>query len=179
MRRRRLQLTAVVAVLGVLGVVAAAVAGGGDRNVREHLTGYEETPMTLSTDGWGDFKARVREDKIEYTLTYGDLEGAATQAHIHLGRKATTGGISAYLCFTTQTNAPAGTPTCPAGGGTVHGTIEPSDVIGPEAQGIGANPPEYAELLRAIRAGATYANVHSMKYPGGEIRAQLDRGHDD
>ena len=116
MRRRRLQLAAVVAVLGVLGVVTAAVAGGGNRDVREHLTGYEETPMTLSTDGWGDFKARVREDKIEYTLTYGDLEGAATQAHIHLGREATTGGVSAYLCFTTQTNAPAARRPAPQAG---------------------------------------------------------------
>ena len=177
MRRRRLQLAAVVAVLGLLGVVAAAVAGGGNRDVREHLTGYEETPMTLSTDGWGDFKARVREDKIDYKLTYEQLEGDATQAHIHLGREATTGGISAYLCFTTQTNAPAGTPTCPADGGTVRGTIERTDVIGPAPQGIAAL--EFEELLRAIRAGATYANVHSTKYPTGEIRAQLERGHDD
>ena len=59
----------------------------------------------------------------------------------------------------------------------MSGTIEPTDVIGPAAQGI--DPGEYAELLRAIRAGATYANVHSTKYPGGEIRAQLERnrGH--
>ena len=102
----------------------------------------------------------------------------SSQSHIHLGREATTGGISAYLCFTTSANAPAGTPTCPGRmTGTVSGTIEPSDVIGPSGQGI--DPGEYDELLRAIRAGATYANVHSTKYPGGEIRAQLDRGHDD
>ena len=50
-------------------------------------------------------------------------------------------------------------------------------MTGPAGQGIA--PGEYEELLRAIRAGATYANVHSTKYPGGEIRAQLDRGHDD
>ena len=27
--------------------------------------------------------------------------------------------------------------------------------------------------MKAIRAGVTYANVHSMNHPGGEIRAQL------
>jgi CHRD domain-containing protein len=32
-------------------------------------------------------------------------------------------------------------------------------------------------LLRAIRAGATYANVHTQNRPAGEIRAQLQRGH--
>jgi len=48
-------------------------------------------------------------------------------------------------------------------------------VIGPAGQGIAAG--EFAELLAAIRAGKTYANVHSAKFPGGEIRAQLgDRG---
>jgi hypothetical protein len=171
-----MQLAAVVAVLGLLGVVAAAVAGGGSRNVREHLTGYQETPLTLSTTGFGDFRAKVRDNEIKYHLSYGQLEGNVTQAHIHLGREAITGGVSAFLCSNLG-NGPAGTPACPGTtAGSVEGTIEPADVIGPSGQGI--NPGEYAELLRAIRAGATYANVHSSKYPGGEIRAQLERGHD-
>lgn len=46
-------------------------------------------------------------------------------------------------------------------------------MIGPAAQGI--DPGEFGELVRAIRAGTTYANVHTVKYPGGEIRAQLER----
>ena len=183
MRRRRLQLAAVVAVLGVMGVVAAAVAGDGNRNIREHLTGYEEvapppatSPSTISTSGTGDFRAKVRDDRIEYTLTYGGLEGDVLQAHIHLGARAIAGGISAFLCSNLG-NGPAGTPLCPGPhDGTVSGTIEPSDVVGPSGQGIA--PGEYAELLRAIRAGATYANVHSSKYPGGEIRAQLEHGRD-
>ena len=33
---------------------------------------------------------------------------------------------------------------------------------------------EFQELVRAIRAGATYVNVHTEGHPGGEIRAQLD-----
>ena len=168
--------------MGLMGVVAAAVAGDGNRKVREHLTGYEEVAAapgvsTISTSGTGDFKATVTDERIEYKLRYGGLEGDVLQSHIHLGAEGTSGGISAFLCRTTQT-APAGTPDCVAGrSGTVSGTIEPADVIGPTGQGIG--PGEYAELLRAIRAGATYANVHSTLYPTGEIRAQLERGHDD
>lgn len=46
-----------------------------------------------------------------------------------------------------------------------------ADVIGPTAQGIEAGA--FDELLAAIRAGRTYANVHSDKWPAGEIRAQL------
>ena len=36
----------------------------------------------------------------------------------------------------------------------------------------------FDELVRAIRSGTTYVNVHSTLYPGGEIRAQLgDHSH--
>ena len=53
------------------------------------------------------------------------------------------------------------------------GTILPSDVVGPAGQGIAAG--EFAELVRAIRNGATYANVHSEMFPGGEIRGNIRR----
>jgi len=172
-RRRRLQLAAVVAVMGLLGVVAAAVAGGGSRDVREHLTGFEETPMTLSTTGVGEFRAKVRDNEIRYKLSYSQLEGNVAQAHIHLGREATSGGISVFLCSNLG-NGPAGTQACPAAPATVEGTIVAANVIGPAGQGIAAA--EMDELVRAIRAGATYVNVHTSKYPSGEIRAQLERG---
>jgi hypothetical protein len=49
---------------------------------------------------------------------------------------------------------------------------------GAAAQGIAAG--DFDELVRALRAGVTYANVHSQARPGGEIRGQLDRrGHQD
>jgi hypothetical protein len=46
--------------------------------------------------------------------------------------------------------------------------------VGPAGQGIAAG--EFDELVRAIKAGVTYANVHSEMFPGGEIRGQLGRG---
>jgi len=67
-------------------------------------------------------------------------------------------------------------PACPASG-KVTGTVTATDVIGPAAQGIA--PGEFAEALRALRAGMTYANVHSTKFPGGEIRGQIKDEDDD
>ena len=162
--------------VGILGSATFALAHGFKKDVRGDLNGYNETPSTLSTTGYGSFKAKIddKADKIEYTLKYNDLEGDVTQAHIHFGRPALSGGISAWLCGTPAPGptGPAGTPTCPGPrDGTVSGTLVPANVVGPAGQGIA--PGEFDELVEAIRAGATYANVHTSKYPAGEIRAPL------
>ncbi|MGP1674230.1 MAG: CHRD domain-containing protein, partial [Candidatus Limnocylindrales bacterium] len=49
----------------------------------------------------------------------------------------------------------------------------PADVVGPTDQGIA--PGEFAELVRAIRNGAAYANVHSTNFRSGEIRGNIHR----
>ena len=64
--------------------------------------------------------------------------------------------------------------------GTVTGTIVPAQVLTATGQGINAG--EFDEVVRAIRAGAAYANVHSATFGPGEIRGQIrrgDRGHHD
>ena len=61
--------------------------------------------------------------------------------------------------------------------GRVTGTLTVDDVRAAANNGIAAG--EWAEVLGLIRAGRTYANVHSTKFTGGEIRAQLDNGDDD
>lgn len=165
---RKLGLYAALAASSILALVAGsyALAGGGDDEFEATLTGYEETPATLSSPGFGSFEAELDEDApaITYTLTYAGTPTSPFQAHIHLGARATTGGVSAFLC------GGGGKPPCPAAG-TVSGTITPADVIGPAGQGIA--PGEFDELVAAMRAGVTYANVHTPQYPGGEIRGQI------
>ena len=176
MKITRVKLAIAAAAVGALTVGAVAVATSGD-NVREKLTGYEEVPA-LSTPGSGDFRAFVSRsgDQIRYRLTYAHLESAVTQAHIHFENATNNGGIVTFLC-TNPGNAPAGSdpPACPPDGGTVTGTLGPEDVgAGAEAQGIAAG--EFDELVDAIKAGATYVNVHTTGRPSGEIRAQLELG---
>jgi hypothetical protein len=168
-----------VAVAGAL-VAGAAAAGAvafadGGNGIRETLTGYEEDPMALSTTGSGEFRAWIggKGEAIRYQLSYADLEGEVTQAHIHFGGRAQSGGIIAFLCTNIGGGPPADPPqACPPAPATVRGTLRAADVIGPTGQGIGAG--EFDEFLAAVRAGVTYANVHTTKYPPGEIRAQLD-----
>ena len=183
--------------IGVLGVGSYAIAGGGSKSFKgSPLNGYEENP-DISTVGTGSFEARLSNDgtSLHYKLSYSGLEGNVTQSHVHFGKRAINGGISFFLCSNLP-NPPAGTPACPGTTeGTVEGDIEAADVIGPGATpatpttpataGQGIEPGNLAEILAAMRAGHAYANVHTTKWPGGEIRAQLNdrnfkrRHHDD
>jgi hypothetical protein len=170
----RLRLAIGVGAVAALAIVVTTAIAGGGKDIREHLTGYQEDPLVLSTSGKGTFHARIdkSERQIFYRLSYDGLEGSVTQAHIHFGGRHQSGGVIVFLCSNLP-DPPAGTPACPLPSGSVDGTLEAADVIGPDEQGI--DPGEFDELVDAIRAGATYANVHSTKYPGGEIRAQLSR----
>jgi hypothetical protein len=173
----RVKLAAAVAVLavGAAGATTALAGGGGKgKEFNEKLTGYEETPLAISTAGHGKFQARIRNgNEITYRLRWSDLEGAVTQSHIHFGARSQTGGVSVFLC-TNVGGGPAGTQACPTTKqATITGTIHPADVIGPGGQGIAAG--EFGELVRAMKAGVTYVNVHSQLYLGGEIRAQLEK----
>jgi hypothetical protein len=166
---KRLSVLACVVVLLSISVV---LAQGGFKVISEFLSGYEEVPA-ISTQGNGEFHARISNDEneIQYVLSYSDLQGDVLQSHIHVGQAGVNGGISVFLC-TNLGNGPAGTQLCPAAPATITGTITAADVIGPAGQGVAAG--EFAELIRAIRAGVTYVNVHSTLFPGGEIRSQID-----
>lgn len=163
---------AVLALLVVASVGSLQASAGGGRVFMAMLDGYQEAPATLSVPGTGTFRAdlAVTGESLSYRLSYSDLTGPALFAHIHLGQPAIAGGVIAFLCDSTE-NAMPGVPDCPGAGGTVTGTIEPDDVVGPAGQGIA--PGEFDELVAALRVGAAYANVHTVLFQPGEIRGQI------
>jgi hypothetical protein len=165
---------AVVLCLLTTAAVSAVTAQQGFKNIKEFLSGYEEVPA-VSTSAGAEFEATISDDgsQIDWQLSYSALEGNILQSHIHVGNVGVNGGISAFLCSNLTTPAPpAGTQACPAGPATISGTITATDVIGPGAQGISAG--QLNELVAAMRAGATYVNIHSSTWPGGEVRSQID-----
>src|SRR5688500_6015974 len=169
MKRSRIAaLAAGVALLAVLGFMSAASAdeNSGRNSLRARLKGFAEVPA-VSSIGTGELRLQIVDDEsIDFELSYQDLEGLATLfAHIHLGQKDVNGGVSVFFC------GGGGRPACTPDSGTFTGTLTAADVIGPAGQGIAAG--EFAELLRALRSGETYANVHTDKHPGGEIRGQI------
>ena len=174
---------------GLAGPSAADSPTRGSSLFTAGLDGYQEYPLTLNSPGSGEFVARVRQDgsAIEYRLTYRNLTGV-TQAHVHFGRPATTGGIVLWLC--NQTATPPATipapPTCQADatatGATITGTLTVADVVAQPGQGITADATGFGDIIDAFRAGAVYANVHTTTRPGGEIRGAIGsrtgRDHD-
>jgi hypothetical protein len=148
------------------------VANAEHKQFRANLAGTSEVPA-ISTAAGGSFHARISDDDaaIHYQLSYDALEGSVTQAHIHVGQRDVNGGIAIWLCSNLGT---PGVQPCPAPPATISGIATAADVVGPTAQGVAAG--EFSKVVAALRAGVAYANVHSTKFPGGEIRAQVDAG---
>jgi CHRD domain-containing protein len=170
MRKGLAVLALLLAVLALSTSAAAQVVVGGTATTR--LRGFDEVPAIASSGG-GRFTATINESgtSMDWELSYFSLNGDVTQAHIHFAQKGVNGGIVIFFCSNLG-NGPAGTQACPPSPATIHGTATFEDVVaGANSQGIG--PFEMPAVLRAMRAGITYANVHSTLYPGGEIRGQL------
>jgi CHRD domain len=187
---RKVVLLGLVGVIGLLGISTVALAdrgkGKGNDNATSfatRLNGWEEVPSQVTT-GKGSFTARVvSPTQIDFTLRYRQLEGNPVLfAHIHVGSRHENGGVSAFLC------GGSGQPACPPGntaaGATINGTIVGANIVDLSAQGVEAGNAGFPDLLRAIRKGETYVNVHTggtpPRAPGGEIRGQIHKAdHDD
>lgn len=108
------------------------------------LSGSEEVPANPST---GTGQAEVQVDtsnyKLRWKVTYSGLTGPATMGHIH-GPAAAGANAAVQVPFTNVTTQP----------------------ITGETQLTAA---QYADLA----AGLYYVNIHTARYPGGEIRGQL------
>jgi len=165
-----------VLAIGAVGMNATATAEDDRSDVlRARLRAENEVPTVISS-ARGDFRATIdwRAETIEYELSYRGLEGPVTQSHIHIGQPFAAGGISIWFCANNPpiTNAPAGTQVCPNAPATITGTITAANVVGPAAQAV--PPGAFADVVRAIRSGNAYVNVHSTSAPGGEIRGQIE-----
>jgi hypothetical protein len=155
-----------------------------------HLVGFQEAPAVVST-GTGHARLTISDDEksIAWKLTYSGLEGSTvpngvvTQAHVHVGQPNVAGGVAVFFCGGPLPAGPITRPACPASG-TISGTWSAEDVVGPVSQGVDPSDPNgenaFARLIKAIKLGRAYANVHSTRSPSGEIRGQLARAeHDD
>jgi len=176
--------------VGVALTLALGIPASAQKVFKAKLVGVHETPIVVST-GNGHATIWIADDEksIKYELTYSGLEGDTVPsgkvlfAHIHVGRPTVVGGVAVFFCGggnSTTTQA-----ACPVSG-TLTGTWTAADIVGPASQGIdpanqGADE-AFARFVKSIKSGLSYANVHTTRSGGGEIRGQLlpagDGDHD-
>jgi hypothetical protein len=175
-----------VIVLGLLAVfttaaAATAVAALND-NFGAHLKGRNERPDARETQAQGQAIFHLSDDgqSMDYKLIAANIENAF-MAHIHIGPAEGAGPIAVWLFPST---APVPLPLSQAAGRVdgpiAEGTFTAANFVGP----LAGHP--MSDLLAAIEAGNAYVNVHTNDgiaptntgpgdFPGGEIRAQLEK----
>ena len=152
MKRAILALALVAAV-----AIPTSAIGAAKRTFHERLTGAKEVPRNAShATGTASFTISRNGRSIRYRLTAHGLHGKPTAAHIHLGSRKIAGGILIALKLRPF--------HLPASGVVTKKSFTPM-----------RNVKTFAQAIRAIRAGRTYVNIHTKKYPAGEIRAQIPR----
>jgi hypothetical protein len=121
------------------------------------LSGQQEVPPVQSTaSGMAWFK--TMQDKIWFKLNVTDMQGV-TQAHIHTGKQGENGPILVTLY---KSDTPQ-----PINGKLAYGNITANLLEGP------MKGKQISDLTTAMSNGSTYVNVHTEKYPKGEVRGQI------
>ena len=121
------------------------------------LTGAQEVPPNTSTATATATITVVDESTINLNVTAQNLT-AVRQAHFHAGSPGVNGGV--IIGFINNA-----APT-----GDINGQLHSSTIT--RSSTFNA-PFTFDSLLTRIRAGTTYANIHTTAFPGGEIRAQV------
>lgn len=110
------------------------------------LTGAAERPTPVETPARGAGWATLDGNRLTWWITYQDLKGPLTMAHIHGPADANSAaGVIVNL-----------NPTPGATSGVITGTAEVGQTV-----------------IDAIRQGQAYFNLHTTVHGGGEIRGQL------
>jgi hypothetical protein len=124
------------------------------------LSGNEVVPVVATKAiGEADFRMSADGKELTYILTLKDIENV-TAAHIHAGLMGKNGGPVAGLF-------PGPKKEGKFSGEVAKGTITNKGLVGPLAGKT------IADLVEMIKSGGAYVNVHTDKYPDGEVRGQI------
>jgi hypothetical protein len=143
---------------------AVPVARSATELFSANLAGENEVPP-INTAGSATFRMQIVDSNITFSLSFSDLSSPLAVAHLHFAPTKVSGGVMIFLC------GGGGQPTCPATtSGTITGTITATNVTGPTLQGITAGDLDSA--LEAVRAGLSYANMHTTNFGGARFAAK-------
>jgi hypothetical protein len=136
---------AVGVVLSATAALASCASGPKTETFHATLTANQETPPTKSNGtGHGDFVLNLATKQLSWTVTYVNLTGDATAAHIH-------------------------GPGAPGVAAPIVVDLAPSGLQNPIKGVTTLSDAQVADL----EAGKDYVNIHTVQNKGGEIRGQI------
>ena len=136
------------AALAAAAIAVLTLGGTGAANAAPAIPVNNGQETTGAEGGaHGKFTYRIDGDQFCYTLTVTGLTGPAMAAHVHIGPQGVAGPVK--IPFTVPMATSFDFADCE--------TVTDPTILA----GIQANPRGW------------YVNVHTMKYPGGEVRGQL------
>jgi CHRD domain len=151
MKRPIVLVAMVIAALSLAGTASA-----NDLKFTAELTGGQERPTPVQTEGEGEAKFESDGTSVDFELKWKDLSSPAISAHLHCGGPEETGPVGVTL-FTGAMGAE----------GEVQGSFTAPDA------GNACGWEDLADVLAAMATGDAYVNVHTTQFPGGEIRGQV------
>lgn len=146
-----------IILLLVVGLATYSFAA--EKSLKALLSGSESVPA-VETMAKGDatFTPIKDEEALSYYVTVSDIENV-TAAHIHLGKKGENGPPVALISNEKKAGKFSGT--------LAEGTITKKELMG------SMTGKSVEDLIKQIKKGNAYLNVHTDKYPNGEIRGQI------
>ena len=146
-----------IVLLLVVGLATYSFAA--EKSFKAMLVGSESVPA-VETMAKGDatFTPIKDEEALSYYVTVSDIDNV-TAAHIHLGKKGENGPPVALITNDKKAGKFSGT--------IAEGTITKKDLMG------SMTGKSVEDLIKQIKKGNAYLNVHTDKYPNGEIRGQI------
>ncbi len=160
--------TVFAAILLILGVTAAGLTNSAyaQQKIIIKLSGSDEVPP-VNTPGTGVATFQLSPDgkSLKYQLDLTNMKGVMG-AHIHSGKVGENGPPIAGL-FNAEMTGP---PTGAVNGPLMKGTIKSADLQGPLAG------KHISDLVKLLKNGGAYINVHTSQNQNGEIRGQASSG---
>jgi CHRD domain len=155
----------VIAALVIISIIGSVLAFSvmkqealGQQAFTSELSGDNELPP-VNTESNGTITIQASNQSLNYQLALSDMTNV-TAAHIHFGNDDENGKVVVTLL---KSDSPAGLELETLGGNFTDGNVQ-----GPLA-GVPLD-----QLIGFMGNGSTYVNVHSVDFPTGEIRGQIE-----
>jgi hypothetical protein len=148
----------IIIFLLVVGLATAGIAA--EKSFKAMLSGNEVVPAVMTTaKGEATFTLGKDGKELMYKVTVTDIENVSA-AHIHMGKMGKGGPPVALVDIKGKKS------------GKFSGTLAEGKITVKELMGS-LKGKTVKDLVKEIEAGNTYLNVHTDKFPDGELRGQI------